>query len=498
MVETLWFATTFGAPGSLVGNRPLSVFFQGRSPLLAPVIHRTRLARATGWRREALRSTLWVIPTALVVLAVVLFFACYAVDRAATDGAVSLPSWASTGGADAARSTLTTIAASLITVVGVVFSVTIVALTLASTQFGPRMLRNFIRDFGTQFTLGTFVATVVFAILALGSVRTYPDPEFVPHVAVTVALALTLVDLGVLIYFIHHVTKSIQLTQVVHGIARDLGRAIDESAPDQLGSITRPDATLGIWASVAELGTRLDQDGVSIPATTSGYLQATGHRQLVRIAERSNAVIRLVHRPGHFLVQGRPLATVWPADAEPAIAKHLNRAHVVGPHRTLFQDLQFAIDQLVEIAIRALSPAVNDTFTAMTCVDWLGDALCKLFATGVSDGVYRDGRGNVRLIEVALREERVLARAFDKVRQAGRGMPAIYIRQLENLAKISDYATTDQERQCVRREADMILRAAQASVPEPNDVSDVDQAHRQVLARLATLTAEDRRGTLPV
>ena len=192
---------------------------------------RTRI-RLSGWRRDTLRTSLWFVPSILVVGAIVLFVVTYALDRAVDNNDFGLPSWVNTGGPDAARTILTAIAAAVITVVGVVFSITILALQLASTQFGPRMLRNFIRDFGTQLTLGTFVATFVFSVLALGSVSNEPGGPFVPHISVTVALVLLFVDLGVLIYFIHHVATSIQVTSVVRGIARDLSDAIDRLRED--------------------------------------------------------------------------------------------------------------------------------------------------------------------------------------------------------------------------------------------------------------------------
>lgn len=452
----------------------------------------TRLVRVhrrplPGWRRDALRTTLWFVPSILVLAAVALFVLTYALDRAADAGRLDVPSWVNTGSADAARTILTAIAAAVITVVGVVFSVTILALTLASTQFGPRMLRNFIRDRGIQVTLGIFVATFVFSVLALASVTSEPGGEFVPHISVTVALALTLLDLGVLIYFIHHVATSIQLTEVVHGIARDLDRVLSDLGSEV--SVTDPmPASVPSLVSSAELLRRLDTEGVEIAATASGYLQAIGHEGIVRIASVNDAVVRMAHRPGHFVVRGRPLAVVWPPAAVPAIASALERAQSIGPHRTLQQDLQFAIDQLVEISLRALSPAVNDTFTALTCIDWLGDALCKLTAIGIPAGVHYDDRGRVRLVEVPLRYERVLNRAFDKIRQSGRGMPAVGIRQLENLAKIAEYTTGGDQQHLVTRQATMILRAADEAVPEPHDRRDIHNAYDQVLAAIDART----------
>src|SRR6202161_2889058 len=179
------------------------------------------------WRAEALRTNLWLVPAIEVVAAIVLFAITTGLDHAAYRGEFGVPSWVISGTADAARQILTAIAAAVITVVGVVFSIILVTLTLASTQFGPRMLRNFIRDRGTQLTLGTFVATFVYAVLVLVSVGTGSHGTFVPNISVTVTLGLMVADLAVLIYFIHHTAISIQLPQVIASIAADLAEAIE-------------------------------------------------------------------------------------------------------------------------------------------------------------------------------------------------------------------------------------------------------------------------------
>src|SRR6201995_5745796 len=184
-------------------------------------------ALGSHWRREVLRTNLWVVPSLEVLGAAALFGCTLLLDQAAYRGTFAIPSWMISGSADAARQILTAIAAAVITVVGVGFSIILVTLTLASTQFGPRMLRNFIRDRGTQLTLGTFVATFVYAVLVLVSIGPGPHGDFVPHISITVTLALVVVDLAVLIYFIHHIATSIQLPQVIASIAGDLARAID-------------------------------------------------------------------------------------------------------------------------------------------------------------------------------------------------------------------------------------------------------------------------------
>src|SRR6202050_942568 len=323
------------------------------------------------WRWEEYRTTFWVVPSLLIVVSILLFVVTFEIDLAAYHHHLRLPFWIRTGSADAGRQVLIAIAAAVITVIGVVFSITILALTLASQQFGPRMMRNFVRDIGNQVTLGIFVGTFVFSVLALVSISSV-HKNFVPYLSTSVAEALLMVDLGVLIYFIHHIAKSIQLPEVIAGIARDLISSIDAEFPDAVGAAAEPAPRLHAGKSVPELLELIDERGAAVPSQVSGYIQYVGYSQLIGIATRTDSVIRLEHRPGHYLATGRPLAMVWPRGAAAEVALALSKAHVTGPHRTLVQDPVFAIDQLVEIAIRALSAAVNDTFTALTCIDWLG------------------------------------------------------------------------------------------------------------------------------
>ena len=342
---------------------------------------------ATHWRREVLRTSLWYVPALEVAAAVVLFIGTLIADRAAYRGDFTVPGWVISGSADAARQILTTIAAAIITVVGVVFSIILVTLTLASTQFGPRMLRNFIRDRGTQVTLGTFVATFVYAVLVLASIGVGSHGDFVPHIGVTVTLGLMVADLAVLIYFIHHTAVAIQLPQVIASIAADLAEAIKEQGSGN----AEPHPKAG--PAAVELLARTEAGGAALLAPASGYVQFIRHQALVRLATGADAVISLEHRPGHFIVRGHRFATVWPPEAAPLVRQALGRAHVIGPYRTLSQDVSFGIDQLVEIGLRALSAAVNDTFTALTCIDWLGESLCKIVAQWHPARVHRDAAG---------------------------------------------------------------------------------------------------------
>jgi uncharacterized membrane protein len=286
-----------------------------------------------------------------------------------------------------------------------------------------------------------------------------------------------LIDLAVLIYFIDHIAISIQLTSVVSGIASDFRTTLAQLQANewQLPQMGPNQEELHALGQRAEFGE-------PIAAQSSGFLQAVGYARLVAIATDSDAVISLLNRPGQFVVAGQPLARVSPSGAVGPVSRRLLREHIVGPNRTLTQDPAFAIDQLVEVALRALSPAVNDTFTALNCIDWLGDCLCHAYAQELPSGIYCDRHGNVRVVEPVITYEELLKHATDKIRQAGRGMPADLIRQLENMQRIMTLVSTLDQRETLLHHARMVLRASEQSVTEEADRNDVQVAYNTLIA----------------
>src|SRR6202453_4440856 len=440
-------------------------------------------ALASHWRREVLRTSLWFVPALEVAAAIVLFIGTLLADRANYRGDFAIPGWVISGSADAAREILTAIAAAIITVVGVVFSIILVTLTLASTQFGPRMLRNFIRDRGTQVTLGTFVATFVYSVLVLASIGTGSHGDFVPHISVTVTLGLMVADLGVLVYFIPHPAIMIQLPQVIASIAADLAEAIAEQGSGN----AEPHVKNG--ATATDLVPKADREGGVLLAADSGYVQFIKHQNLVRLATAADAVINLEHRPGHFVVRGQRFATVWPPQAAPMVRQAVGGAHIVGPYRTLTQDVSLGIDQLVEIGLRALSAAVNDTFTALTCIDWLGENLCKIVTGWHPARVHRDDQGYIRVIAPEPAYDRLVQRSFEKIRQSSLGAPAVMIRMLEALTRIMAETTSNGQRRVLLEQAAMIDRACERSVPEAADRADVRRRYEAILTLESRLAA---------
>ena len=294
----------------------------------------------------------------------------------------------------------------------------------------------------------------------------------------TVTLALMVADMAVLIYFIHHTASAIQLPNVIASIAVDLSEAIEAQGAGH-NATTGGGPERGL--SSAELLTRMDTAGWRRQAADSGYVQFIRLGSMVGFAAQANAVISLHHRPGHFIVQGHTIGTVWPPEAAAQVNEALARAHITGPYRTLTQDVSFGIDQLVEIAIRALSPAVNDTFTAITCVDWLGDSLCKIVRRWHPARVHRDDQGFIRVIAAQPSYERLVQRSFEKIRQASMAMPAIMIRQLDAIAQIMMETSGPGQRRVLLDQAGMIQRASERTVSEEADRADVRRNFEAVL-----------------
>ncbi len=300
------------------------------------------------------------------------------------------------GGAEGARSLLSTIAGSMITVAGVVFSITIVALTLASSQFGPRLLRNFVRDTGNQITLGTFISTFLYCILVLRTVRGQNEGSFIPFISITCGVALGIASLGVLIFFIHHVSISIQAENLVAKVGRELCRAVDEHFPENQVNTSHGESQELFDQSLRSL--------IPVPflSTGSGYLQRIDRDKLISHAQKTDSRIVLKKSPGDFVLSGDVLAEIWGGCAEkPPDEKleDLTELFGLGGQRTASQDVRYGARQLAEIAARALSPGINDPYTAMGCIDWMVDALSRVLRRAPARELLADDRGTARLKE---------------------------------------------------------------------------------------------------
>jgi len=422
---------------------------------------------------ERVHSSFWFLPAVMAGGAMVLAFATVAMDTVVTDWLTLNWGLIFTGGAEGASSLLGAIAGSMITIAGVVFSMTLVALSLASSQLGPRLLRNFMRDTTTQMVLGTFVATFLYCLLVLRTVRRAEEIVFVPHLSVALGVLLAVVSVGVLIYFIHHVSVSIQANEIVARVGRELIEGIERLFPETIG---RGAPRIPTDPPDADFLDRFDREARPIGSAGDGYLQFVDGDALMAFAMQEDVVIRLVRRPGDYVVATRPLALVWPGNkVTDQLIDRVNSAFALGNQRTSGQDIEFAVNQLVEIAIRALSPGVNDPFTATTCVDRLGSALCRLAQRDMPSPYRHDTQDQLRVIAPVFTFPDVTDAAFNQIRQYGRSSTAVTIRLLETIAEVAGSVHRSEDRVALLRHVRMIARGSGGGLPEDEDRQEVEE-----------------------
>jgi uncharacterized membrane protein len=408
----------------------------------------------------------------MAFLAVAAASASVAIDHAWGDRLLGGLSWIYGGGAEGASLLLGTVAGSMISIAGTVFSMTLVALSLASSQLGPRLLRNFMRDSVNQVVLGTFVATFVYCLLVLRTIRRADEGAFVPHLSVSIGVLLAIISMGVLIYFVHHVSVSIQADEVVARVGREVEEGIDRLFPDRVGTSAAVESPA---ASAAELAALFSGAACPVRASADGYVQLVNVEALVDLACREDLLLGMECRPGHYVVKDQPLMMAVPGDRLNAdLTARINAAIVLGSQRTAAQDVEFSFHQLVEIALRALSPGVNDPFTAIVCVDRIGSALCLLAGRRAPSPHRFDSQERLRLVLEGSDFPGVVDAAFNQIRQNSQSSPAIAIRMLEAITRIASCVRSPEHAQCLHRHAEMIIKGARKCVPEPDDLLAVE------------------------
>lgn len=425
--------------------------------------------------REQLRAKYWFVPSILLALAILLSVVLVRIDEQVGFELIASIRWLYLGGPDGARTVLSTIASSTITVAGVVFSIVIVALSNASTQFGPRLLTNFLRDRSNQFVLGIFLATFIYCLLILRTIRTGDTDasSFVPYISVSVGIFMALASILSFVYFVHHVSLSISANRVIDLVGDELDRAIDRlypsEAPRALGDIELR------LRDESDLPPDFEERSSAFCSDDNGYVQAIDYGALTKIASENDAILRVNCRPGLFVKKDGEMGKFFPGDRlDVETHDRIRSQFIIGPERVGQQDIEFAIDQLVEVATRSLSASINDPYTVMICIDRLGSALATLAERRIPSGYFYDEDGRLRVITHPVTFSGLLDDAFNLIRQHSRGDVAITIRLLEALAVVAKQTNSPGNAAHVWRHAAMVYRAAMESIPEPNDREDVE------------------------
>jgi uncharacterized membrane protein len=438
------------------------------------------MSRLQRWWLD-LNSSLWFVPSLMVLAAILAaYFLVHLDDSIGHEWTKQHPLLFGAG-ADGARGMLSAIAGSMITVAGLIFSLTLSTLAQVSSQYTSRLLRNFMRDRPNQVVMGFFVSIFVYCLAVLRTIRGGDERVFVPSLAVAFGLLLALVSIGMLIFFIHHIASSIQAANVIGGAAQETEKTFDKMFPKELGEAATP-------AEEADLTAGPALRWVPIAARESGYIQGIDEEALLAFAQETNGVVRMEYAIGSYVTKGSALVSVAGYEVGNAlpgkdVAKRLNDCYSIGNQRTLDQDAGFGLRQLVDIALKALSPGINDTSTAVMAIDRLGSLLALLAGRDLGSPV-RAEDGQVRVIARRPDFASYLATAFDQVRTNALADEAIYIRLLVALHTVAQRTRRPDYHRVIGQQADLALAAAEENITASYELEQIRQRYKELRADL--------------
>jgi len=426
-----------------------------------------------------LMATFWFVPVLIIGLSVILSIALVYLDST-----LILPQegWIAlflVNSFDSARSILSTISGAMIGVAGTVFSVTLVVLTLASSQFGPRLIKNFMYVRLNQIVLGSYVATYLYCLLVLNAIKDGSVYTFIPSISILAAILAAVVNIILLIIFIHQIAVSIQADKVIADISDFISQQVKTLFPERMGEEKEEDKDIDTSKVISEY-----KKSVSIKSPKNGYLQYIDSEALMEVVTKKNALLTLNHRPGGYLVQGLDLGVLHSNESwEKNEIEIIFDQFVIGKIKTYQQDLEFSIHQMVEIAVRALSPGVNDPYTAIACIDNLTATLCHLAQVKFPSKYRHDEEGKLRIIADVVNFEGVLDAAFNQIRQFSGGSTAVIIRLMEALIVIHGFTTKEKHKKAVIKHTEMVLNIGKQTIQEENDIQDLVERRDKFLKK---------------
>ena len=415
----------------------------------------TRLGDA--WART--RTSYLLIPTLMLVTSVGLALGMIYLDVVLHEGELKLP-WLTTLTVGASRTILSTLAGTTATIAGVVFSLTIVTLQLGASQFGPHVMRAFLSDRGSQVVLGAFIGVFAYSLIVLATGRS--DAEFVPYVATVMAIFLGVLAMGVLIYFINHIANMMRLESVLRVLARHLADVTETEFPDRLGQGET------VWREQPPLAPPCFQKhGTEIRARGSGYVRRVNVRALMRLATKHDLLIWLEARPGDLVVVGMVLMTaapLGPSRLDTPTSDALRGVVVLGERRTPNQDISYALQQLVEVALRALSPGINAPFIALPALDTVAVGLVRLAERRMPSLRRCDGSGTERVLVARGLTLAGMARdALGPIASAGAQHCFVIARVVEVAFLVAAHAHVEEDRRELRAFAEAIAAEGESA-----------------------------------
>ncbi|MBH5323525.1 DUF2254 domain-containing protein [Aurantiacibacter sediminis] len=426
------------------------------------------------WAR--LNANYWFYPALFSIAAACLAFLMVYIDRSGAAQWLNDVDWIAPARPNGAADMLTVMAGSMIGTAATVFSITIAAVAYASGNYGPRLLTNFMEDRGNQISLATFIASFVYALIVLRAVRAEDEtpaldaatamPGFTPQLSLLGAYILLAICVGVLVFFLNHIPSSIRINKVLEGIGKRLLEAIRETYPveNETGDAREPEG------------------GEPITSTETGYIQMIDFEDLQAIAKDCDAVFSLSVRTGDFVHRDLTLMEVKGVQPDD-VAERVRACFSLGPTRTPEQDPQFLIDELVEIGLRALSPGINDPFTAITALHWLGAATAEIGRRDLHKDVCGAGDKECPVIPCPDDFKHYADRGFGSIRSGVATSPSAAQVMLEVLENAAVPTKHEGRREILRLEGELLLKQAQHALTGP-DLEEVEARYREFAAKL--------------
>ena len=435
-------------------------------------------ARAT-W--DNLRVSFWFAPAIMALIAVPLAWLLYGLDRQVPNELLETSRLVISGSPDELRVMLVSIATTVLATAGVVFTLLTLPLSTVAAQYGSRLLRVFLGDRTTQIVLGMFVGTFVYGIAAATTILPAEIEPEGPQITATVGLALMMSTFGTLILLVQHISTMLQAPNIAAAAGAELLDVVGLENPNEASLNNDPAHT----AEVARIAIE-EAEAFPIRARDIGYIQTLDPDILLTLAQEKDLVIRLQHKPGDFVWRGRVIALVWPAGRfNERLEKQLRRSIRIGNQRTPTQDVEWAVNQLVEMAVRAMSPAINDPFTAMTCLDHIGNGLSLFAQQGAENLNTYDREGQLRLVFEPFSFEELLVASFDMLRHASCDNASVLLHMLETIDVMGQETKAPEARRQLLRHVSLIQAESQAGALIEQDRQLIERSSAALQLKLA-------------
>lgn len=417
---------------------------------------------------QAIQESFWFVPSLINAACIALALALIEADTNVNQQWMA--DWPRLFGANTAgaRTMLSTIAGSMMTVVGVTFSMTLVTLSLASSQYSSRIIRTFMRDRVTQVVLGIFTGNFIYCLVVLRSIHGGDEGEFIPSLSVLFGIVLAIGGVGVLIFFIHHIASSIQASNILALVADETLEAIDRLFPTTLGHHPPDNEENQLVLPLPE------RTWQAIPAGKNGYIQGIDGEELLRWAQEQKTIVRMERGIGEFVIADGSLASVARENPpEEDMITALQATFTINRHRTLQQDAAFGIRQIVDMALRAFSPGINDISTGVMCVDYLTAILARLASRNIPSSL-RSEEGELRVLTIGPTFSTLVAESFDQIRGSAAGNVTVLVRLLDALHTLGSLTVDPHRRWTLREHVQWITEVAERTIESPHDLAQYE------------------------